>query len=113
MRPRTSRETKLAQGRARNRAYVARLRERVREQLGCECQECGDVERLELAHVARTGVKGRGRGTIARLLDVLRRSHAYKLLCRRCHMDLDYAGTDPWEPAPPDPNQLELEEVPF
>jgi hypothetical protein len=83
------------------------------------CQECRAYEneetRLEFAHVAPTKLKGRGRGKYHRLRDVLKHPEAYKLLCRPCHMDLDY-GFDPWEPREPDPAQLELDEldeVPF
>jgi hypothetical protein len=90
--------------------YQARLRERVRELLGDRCQECDSPEEVELAHVARTRVQGRGRGTYRRLRDVLEHPEAYKLLCRPCHMDFDY-GFDPWEKRGPDPAQRELGEL--
>jgi len=107
--------------RQRVAAYHARLRARAMALLGGpRCQECGlseweDFEpaRLEFAHVAPTRIRGRGRGTYHRLRDVLRNPEAYRLFCRPCHMDLDYGGRDPWELRQPDPNQLELEAVPF
>lgn len=94
--------------------YHARLRERAMALLGGPwCQECGLRERprtpgvrLEFAHAAPTKIKGRGRGTYQRLRDVERNPGACRLLCRPCHMDLDYAGRDPWEPRT-------LEAVPF
>ena len=101
--------------------YHARLRERAMALLGGRrCQECGlsemeDFEpvRLEFAHVAPTKLNGRGRGTYHRLRDVEKNPEAYRLLCRPCHMDLDYGGRDRWNPAAPDSAQRELEEVPF
>ena len=100
--------------RERTARYTARLRERARALFGNRCQKCGlseleDFEpaRLEFAHLARTKLKGRGRGSAHRLRDVLKHPESYTLLCRPCHMDRDYAGRDPWEP------RAELEAVPF
>lgn len=110
----------------RNRRWRARQMESLRTQFGGICGECG-VEHgallhfqngnslvivLEFAHVAKTGLKGRGRGTSERIRDIKNNPEAYRLLCRPCHMALDF-GFDPWEPRKPDPAQLELEEVPF
>jgi hypothetical protein len=105
--------------RAATARYRALLHERVKVLLGDRCQHCGLSEtedagpiRLEFAHVALTGVKGRGRGSYQRLRDVEKNPESYLVLCRPCHMDLDF-GYDPWEPRRPDPAQLELEAVPF
>ncbi len=109
-----------AEWRERTARHRARLREQVRVLLGERCQDCGlsedeDFEpvRLDLAHVGRTKLRGRGRGSKERLRDALANPESYALLCRRCHMDRDYAGEDPWEPREPDPNKLELKAVPF
>lgn len=100
--------------------YKARLRERAMALFGDRCQECGLGQfedylpsRLEFAHVGKTELKGRSRGSGNRFRDVLKHPDRYALLCRPCHMDLDYAGSDPWAPRESDPNQLELEAVPF
>jgi hypothetical protein len=105
--------------RAATARYKARRLERMKALLGDRCQQCGLSEtedagpiRLEFAHVVSTGVKGRGRGSYQRLRDVEKNPESYRLLCRPCHMDLDF-GYDPWEPREPDPAQLELEAVPF
>jgi hypothetical protein len=102
--------------------YKARLLARIKALLGDRRQQCGLSEtedagpiRLEFAHVALTGVKGRGRGSYQRLRDVEKNPECYRLLCRSCHMNLDF-GYDPWEPRglrKPDPAHLELEAVPF
>jgi hypothetical protein len=87
--------------------------ERLRAQFGGVCGECGTTSAaLEFAHVAKTGVRGRGRGFWNRTRDIKANPEAYRLLCRPCHMDLDF-GYDPWAPRKPDPAQLELEAVPF
>jgi len=115
-------ERKRAMHRQAQARYHARLRERAMAALGCgpRCQECAFPEmedfepvRLEFAHVAPTKLNGRGRGTYRRLRDVEKNPEAYRLLCRPCHMDLDYGGRDRWNPAAPDSAQRELEEVPF
>lgn len=95
--------------------YRRALRARAIALLGGKCQafECEATEGLEFAHVQKTGLNGRGRGSTKRHQDVLKNPDCYQLLCRRHHMELDYAGIDPWNPEP-DPNQRELlEEVPF
>lgn len=108
MSPRALAERARFMHRQRVARYHARLRERVMALFEPSCEECGSSERLEFAHVQPTKLKGRGRGTYHRLRDVERNHEAYRLLCRPCHVDLDYGGGDPWKPA-----QRELEEVPF
>lgn len=44
---------------------------------------------MEFAHLAPTGLQGRGRGLRARVLDIERNPQAYALLCRHCHKGLD------------------------
>jgi hypothetical protein len=97
--------------------YKACLLARIKALFGDRCQQCGLSEtedvRLEFAHVASTAVKGRGRGSYQRLRDVEKNPESYRLLCRPCHMDLDFDGHDQWAPRKPEPAQLELEAVPF
>ncbi|MGH7259958.1 MAG: hypothetical protein ACREI9_04670 [Nitrospiraceae bacterium] len=106
----------------KKRWYAAEM-ERLRERFGGECGECGIthgalrylqngnvlVMTLEFAHVEATGLKGRGRGRTKRIHDIRRNPEAYRLLCRQCHMDLDFNGHDRWNPQASKP---ELE-VPF
>jgi hypothetical protein len=96
----------------RTRRWRQRERERLRAQFGGACGECGTEHALEFAHVAKTSIWGRGRGFWQRTRDIKANPESYRLLCRPCHMDLDF-GYDPWEPRRPDPAQLELEAVPF
>lgn len=73
-----------------NRAYIHRLRDRLLERFGGACARCGARRRLEFAHIRRTAAMGRGRGSMARALDVRRHGRrCYELLCGRCHRDYD------------------------
>lgn len=92
--------------------YYRRELKRLRKEFGgvCQNEDCGSVLGLEFAHVKPTGLNGRGRGTPQRVHDIKRNPTHYRLLCRRCHMALDFNGRDPW--APTDPTS-EQEEVPF
>ena len=56
---------------------------------GGKCEECGDDNDLEFAHIRPTGLNGKGRGYNERVLDVLRNPDAYRLLCKRCHKRFD------------------------
>jgi hypothetical protein len=91
--------------------------ERLRAQFGGVCGECGTTSAtLEFAHVAKTGVRGRGRGFWNRTRDIKANPEAYRLLCRPCHMDLDFEGRDPWTPRDAtrrDEMPEQLEAVPF
>lgn len=93
----------------RRRRFYMRAMWRLRALFGGRCQECGSLFSLEFAHVAKTALKGRGRGQSRRFHDIKRNPEAYRLLCRSCHCELDFAGRDPWRPA----TAAELEEVPF
>ena len=63
----------------------------MREWLGGACLRagCHETGRLELAHVAPTGVSCRGRGAKERERDVRQNPECYSLLCPRCHRAVD------------------------
>lgn len=92
----------------------ARYFERLREEFGGKCQgmpdarhSCGSRDCLEFAHVGETPVRGRGRGQWARYYDIKRNRHAYRLLCKKCHMLMDGPAyfSHGWVP--------QREEIPF
>lgn len=70
------------------RLYRTRLKARVRALFGGFCYGCGANGRtkLDYAHVVPTGLDGPGRGTEARMLDVLAHPFAYVPFCRACHL---------------------------
>lgn len=63
---------------------------RMRAERGDKCQRCPSSKGLQFAHVKPTGLYGRGRGRAERYHDIQRHPDAYELLCRRCHMKLDW-----------------------
>lgn len=67
--------------RAKRRQEIARR--------GGQCEICGTQVRLQFAHVEPTGVNGDGRGSVARIQDVLRHPQSYRLLCVDCHAVVD------------------------
>lgn len=71
-----------------------RLRAVLVERFGgrCAAPGCGATERLEFAHVAPTRLAGQGRGRWDRLLDVVRHTSSYVLLCHSCHRLFDRGG---------------------
>lgn len=72
----------------RNNWYVRKRLELI-DQFGGKCQECGDSNDLEFAHVKPTDVVGLGRGRNRRVLDVLKNPTHYRLLCHPCHKSYD------------------------
>lgn len=76
------------------RRYRARLKRRARRLVNgpgpIRCKSCERRQRLELAHIKPTGLSGPGRGLTARYLDVLAHQDCYALLCRTCHLRMDY-----------------------
>lgn len=75
------------------------LRQRLLVRFGevCTAAGCGSRHRLEFAHIAHTGLNGRGRGSRNRYYDILRHPECYRLLCRTHHRALD----GPWGSYPP------------
>lgn len=54
---------------------------------GAMCGECGrDYAGLEFHHRKPTPLAGNGRGSYARVRDILRYRKRYILLCRSCHI---------------------------
>lgn len=71
------------------RRYLDNLRARLLTQFGGRCERCGSRHMLEWAHTAPTKLKGMGRGSKNRLLDVQRNPDHYSLMCKGCHLDFD------------------------
>lgn len=64
--------------------------ERLRHERGYRCQFCPSVYvKLEWAHLRPTGLRGEGRGSNHRALDIKRHPERYVLLCVPCHRGLD------------------------
>ena len=79
-----------ARHRVRQRRYAARVFAVVDFLRDGPCSVCGARGgRMELAHVAPTGVAGRSRGKMTRALDVLRHPESYVLACWRCNRSMD------------------------
>lgn len=78
----------------RNYQYRARLRAKAFDSLGGEkCSVSGCKKKdLEFAHKKPTGLNGHGRGMIRRLLDVIKHSDCYLVLCRAHHRQYDQSG---------------------
>lgn len=66
-----------------------RLREKNLTKFGKKCCKCGSNYSLEFAHVEKTEVTGRGRGSYYRAVDVRDHPECYILLCRKCHKLFD------------------------
>jgi hypothetical protein len=77
----------------RRRRFESRRVSILRIERGNRCEYCGKRGRtnkrgrpnLEFAHLAPTGLRGRGRGQIQRYYDIKRHPETYALLCRGCH----------------------------
>jgi hypothetical protein len=77
----------------RRRRFEARRVSVLRIGRGNRCERCGKRAHtdkrgrpnLEFAHLAPTGLRGRGRGQIQRYYDIRRHPESYALLCRGCH----------------------------
>ena len=63
----------------------------------CNMVDCNNTHGLEFAHVAPTPLNGRGRGQSVRYYDIKKHPERYLLICRSCHVDIDFGGDDPWE----------------
>lgn len=72
------------------------LMQRLRDQRGGKCEKCGSRRRLQFAHRAPTKLMGRGRGSRERYYDIKKHPAAYILVCRQCHISVDFRGMDPW-----------------
>jgi hypothetical protein len=59
-----------------------KLRPQLISLFGGKCEVCGITEKLQFAHVRKTGLKGRGRGRKERLWDIMNHPLDYKLTCR-------------------------------
>jgi len=77
------------------RIYYQRVAD-LRKERGdfCECKRegchgdripCKKRNGLEFAHIAPTGLRGRGRGQTQRYYDIKRHPECYELLCDPCH----------------------------
>ncbi len=67
-------------------AWYFQKRQEVIARRGGKCRRCGGTNRLEFHHRNGTGLRGRGRGRNARILDLIRHPRAYELLCFECHV---------------------------
>lgn len=60
---------------------------------GNKCGTCGrpsgDDVKLEFAHVKKTRIKGRSRGSLHRYYDIKKHPEAYLLECWDCHLVRD------------------------
>ncbi len=71
------------------------IRQKRKENLkafGGKCDECGAKKGLQFHHIEQTPLFGRGRGSYARVADVISHPKAYRLLCSSCHVKL-HSGT--------------------
>ena len=69
--------------------WVRRQRRRLIESFGGCCWACKTKKNLEFAHKRPTNVKGLGRGSYVRVIDVVKNPKCYVLLCKRCHRRYD------------------------
>lgn len=69
--------------------WQRRLHRKIIKQFGGKCQGCGKTKSLQFAHTKTTELSGAGRGTIARLKDIMAHPKCYALFCRDCHLDYD------------------------
>ena len=95
----------------RQKTYISRMRSILKSVWGNRCQICGKPEDdynvgrlvrfshikekrytlpdLEFAHLGKTGLAGRGRGSAHRYGDIARNINNYTLLCHNCHTRFD------------------------
>lgn len=64
------------------------------EALKDKCRNCGTSKSLEFAHLEPTKLKGRGRGSHHRRLDVVKNKEKYTVLCRLCHWRFDHGNAE-------------------
>jgi len=64
------------------------------ETFGGHCILCLSTEDLVFHHVKPTNVKGIGRGSHKRLLDIENNIYCYQLLCSKCHDEYHYKHID-------------------
>jgi hypothetical protein len=57
--------------------------------LGNKCIYCGIDKELEFAHVRKTELSGRSRGTYKRYYDIKNNIDCYRLMCEGCHKKRD------------------------
>jgi 5-methylcytosine-specific restriction endonuclease McrA len=69
--------------------WIKKERKNLVEEFGGSCQECGSTKKLEFAHIKPTNLSGWGRGRKERYYDVKNNKDCYKLLCKKCHKELD------------------------
>ena len=60
-----------------------------KRRFGGKCEKCGSTENLEFAHIAKTPLKGKGRGSMHRYYDIKNHPMSYALMCHRCHEQED------------------------
>jgi hypothetical protein len=70
--------------------YRQRLRQRVKTYYRNKCCFCDETEKLELAHIAPTKLKGQSRGMDRRYRDAIKNRMAYRLMCKDCHHEYDH-----------------------
>lgn len=78
--------------------YYPRKMAELREQFGgvCQAKGCERTTGLEFAHIQPTNVNGRGRGQAVRYHDIKKHPERFRLLCRPCHVAMDFDGYDQW-----------------
>ncbi len=59
--------------------------QRLRKEFGDKCQWCGNIEKLQFAHIKPTKIRGSARGMDARARDIQKNKTHYMLLCHWCH----------------------------
>lgn len=69
--------------------WVKRRWNRLIDEYGGRCENCGTLFDLEFAHIRPTDCRGEGRGKYRRLRDILQNRLAYRLLCMDCHDEFD------------------------
>lgn len=62
---------------------------------------CGSMKRLEFAHIKKTPLNGRGRGSQARVRDIIAHPLCYMVMCHNCHVEFD-AAFDVWSDEMPE-----------
>lgn len=74
---------------SRYNEYVKRRWQALIEEFGGCCTFCAQRWDLEFAHTRPTKCVGKSRGKSRRLMDILRHSDKYILLCKGCHAEFD------------------------
>lgn len=73
--------------------WIKKARQKLIEQFGGCCKNCGERAKLEFAHKHEKETpiinKKRGRGRKERYYDIKKNPECYYLLCNPCHRDYD------------------------